>query len=128
MRATDRRYSALIHPYPHFTFSPVCPAKPRNKGQRPGLTFYRRAVVLPQGISVLRLTPDPLCLYQHFVRENAFAFKYPKRAVLWQGKVMQICTVIGLFQAVNQRPALERDFPRLLAHLRVAIHAANRHR
>ena len=82
MRATGRSYSAFIHPYPHFPFSPVCPAEPRNKGQRPGLTFYRRVVVLPQGISVLRLTPDPFRLYQHLVRENAFAFKYPKRAVL----------------------------------------------
>ena len=128
MRATGRSYSAFIHPYPHFPFSPVCPAEPRNKGQRPGLTFYRRVVVLPQGISVLRLTPDPFRLYQHLVRENAFAFEDPKRAVLGQRKVMQICAVIGFFQALNQRSTLQCDFPRLLAHLRVAVHAADRHR
>ena len=41
---------------------------------------------------------------------------------------MQIGTVIGLFQAVNQRSALQGDFPRLLADLWVAIYAPNRHR
>ena len=30
---------------------------------------------------------------------------------------MQICAVIGFFQAVNQRSTLQCDFPRLLAHL-----------
>jgi len=120
----------LIYPDAHFPFAAVRPAKPRNKGQRLGLLRGWRAIVLPQRLllRVRGMAGVTLRLEQHLVGKNPLAFQELKFAVSGQDQVMQPGTVIGLFETVDQRPALDRHFPGLLAHLRIAVYPAYRHR
>ena len=41
---------------------------------------------------------------------------------------MQVGAIIGFFQAVDQRTALQRDLSGLLTNLWMTVHAADRHR
>ncbi len=81
----------LIHPDPHFAFTPVGPAKPRDKGQSLRLAFGWRAVVMPQRLLlwIALFIPGTWRLNQDLMAEQSLAFKCRKWHIGGQQQIMQ---------------------------------------
>ena len=59
--------------------------------------------------------------------EQSLAFKCRKWRIGGQLQVMQRLAVVGLFQAIHQRAALNRHFSGDVTHQRVTVNATYRH-